>query len=672
MNFIAPEFLYALSILIFPILIHLFNFRRFKTVYFSQVRFLKNIKQETQSTSKLKHLLVLISRCLAITTLVFAFAQPYFPSKETYNNQGKKGVSIYLDNSFSMLADESEGSLLEVAKNKALTITKAYSASDRFQLLTNNFGSNEQRWMNRENFILALQAVEETPIFRTLNQVQNRMNQTANDEGLILERYLISDLQQVNVNFSELKDTAEYYIIPVQSQNSKNLNLSHLSFSTPFHLPNQLENIALTIKNEGKNEALEIPTQMFLNNKLKSPFVVNLPEQDSIIRAFSFRNPTSNQLNGKLVIKDYPLTFDDTLYFSYPIQSQIKVLSLFEEQPNPNISALFLNDSLIQFKNEITSNINYQQLASNQLIILDQVIGLSSALRQELKKFVSNGGSLGIFPNSEMNLKEVNDLLSSLSIGTYNSLIKSEAVVASINQQADLFKEVFDELPKNIQLPRVSNYWNIRSQSRTLVERLMEYRNGKSFISLFRAGKGKVYLSSVGLLEEQSNLVNHAIFVPLLYNMALQAGIQQPNYYSINQSSFRLPMSTSTESPIHITGHGLDFIPAQQYLQNELKIELGDEIKKAGHYQLVQNENIIGQLSFNYDRKESQVDTYTPQEFMELAAIEKLNFQLLNEKNDVLRSKIEKIDQGTPLWKYFIILALIFIAIEIILLRYLK
>jgi len=672
MSFIAPEFLYALGILIFPILIHLFNFRRFKTVYFSQVRFLKNIKQETQSTSKLKHFLVLISRCLAIIALVFAFAQPFIPSKEAQKNKGKKGVSIYLDNSFSMLADESEGSLLEVAKNKALTIAKAYAASDRFQLLTNNFSAKEQRWVNREDFILALQSIEETPLFRTLDQVQSRMNQTANEENLTIERYLISDLQQVSVNFSELKDTARYIIIPVQSQQIKNLNLNRLRFSTPFHLPNQLENIELNIKNEATNEALEIPAQLFLNNKLKSPFVVNLPEQDSVSRAFSYRNPSLSQLNGKIVIKDYPITFDDTLYFSYPIQSQIKVLSLFEEIPNPNITALFQNDSLIQFTNEVTSNINYQQLANNQLIILDQVTELSSALRQELKSFVNNGGSLALFPNSEMKLTEVNKLLASLSIGTYNSLIENEAVVASINQQAAIFNEVFDELPNNLQLPKVKTYWNIGVQSRTLYEDLMEFRNGKPFISLFQAGKGKVYLSAVGLKEDQSNFVNHAIFVPLLYNMALNAGIQQPNYYNINQSSFRLPAFTKKESPVHIQGHGVDFIPAQQYLQNELKIELRNEIKKAGHYQLVQDEKIIGKLSFNYNRKESQVAIYSPEKFMELADIKQLNYQLLNENNDILRSKIEKLDQGTPLWKYFIILALIFIAIEVFLLRYLK
>ncbi|MBL0031994.1 MAG: BatA domain-containing protein [Bacteroidetes bacterium] len=82
MQFIYPEFLFALSVLAIPIIIHLFNFRRFKKIYFTNVRFLKEIKQDTQSKSKLKHLLVLLSRLLALTFLVLAFAQPFIPAKQ--------------------------------------------------------------------------------------------------------------------------------------------------------------------------------------------------------------------------------------------------------------------------------------------------------------------------------------------------------------------------------------------------------------------------------------------------------------------------------------------------------------------------------------------------------------------------------------------------------------
>src|SRR6187551_1622500 len=103
MLFTYPAFLFALSALSIPVIIHLFNFRRFKKIYFTNVRFLQEIKQDTRSRSRLKHLLILIARLLALAFLVFAFAQPFIPvSKSSNIATGTKHVSIYVDNSYSM------------------------------------------------------------------------------------------------------------------------------------------------------------------------------------------------------------------------------------------------------------------------------------------------------------------------------------------------------------------------------------------------------------------------------------------------------------------------------------------------------------------------------------------------------------------------------------------
>ncbi|HMX40777.1 MAG TPA: BatA domain-containing protein [Saprospiraceae bacterium] len=68
MSFVFPAFLAALAVLAIPIIIHLFYFRRFKKVYFTNVRFLKEVKEETSNRQKLRNLLVLLMRCLAIAS----------------------------------------------------------------------------------------------------------------------------------------------------------------------------------------------------------------------------------------------------------------------------------------------------------------------------------------------------------------------------------------------------------------------------------------------------------------------------------------------------------------------------------------------------------------------------------------------------------------------------
>ena len=112
MKFLYPQFLYALALVAIPIIIHLFNFRKFRTVYFSNVQFLKSVKEKTKSQSQLKHLLILLSRILAITALVLAFAQPYIPVDDSSQQAKKHAISIYIDNSFSMDAENEQGRLL--------------------------------------------------------------------------------------------------------------------------------------------------------------------------------------------------------------------------------------------------------------------------------------------------------------------------------------------------------------------------------------------------------------------------------------------------------------------------------------------------------------------------------------------------------------------------------
>ena len=102
MKFIYPEFLVALLLIGIPILIHFLHFKRYKTVYFSQVNFLKTVKEESRKKNNLKQLLILLCRILTVAALVFVFSQPYFPTNKEAKNLAKKLVAIYVDNSFSM------------------------------------------------------------------------------------------------------------------------------------------------------------------------------------------------------------------------------------------------------------------------------------------------------------------------------------------------------------------------------------------------------------------------------------------------------------------------------------------------------------------------------------------------------------------------------------------
>ncbi|MDP6908883.1 MAG: BatA domain-containing protein, partial [Flavobacteriales bacterium] len=224
MSFVYPEFLFALAAISVPIIIHLFNFRRFKKIYFSDIRFLKNVEIETKSRNQLKNLLILLSRILAVAFLVLAFAQPVIPTSNTQSNGTSDKVVIYVDNSFSMNGTGETGTLLEEAISKALEIASVYANEAELRLLTNDFDPQHFRNLTFEEFKSEVTSVGPSPQVRTLEEVLSRAQGSIN-VGESLSIHLLSDLQS---NTSSLENyttdsLSTVYVIPVKPEIQSNI-----------------------------------------------------------------------------------------------------------------------------------------------------------------------------------------------------------------------------------------------------------------------------------------------------------------------------------------------------------------------------------------------------------------------------------------------------------------
>ena len=239
MQFLFPAFLVGLVAIAVPIIIHLFNFRRFKTVYFSNVSFLKEVIEETASRSRVKHLLVLAARILAITFLVLAFAQPFIPKRNTNIAAGKKYVSVYVDNSFSMGAMTGGVRLLDRAKQAAKEIIQNYAANDEFQLITNDLQGKHQRLIGREEFLSMLDEVEISPSSRSLSEISRRQADILSSENSNNKiAYLLSDYQRNMGDF--VPDTSvKYNLLPLAADAQQNIFVDTAWFMEPVQLLNQ-------------------------------------------------------------------------------------------------------------------------------------------------------------------------------------------------------------------------------------------------------------------------------------------------------------------------------------------------------------------------------------------------------------------------------------------------
>lgn len=678
MKFLYPSFLFALFAIAIPIIIHLFNFRKYKKLYFPNVKFLQSVQQQTQAKSKPKHLLVLAARILSIIALVFAFAQPYLPVDNKKIDSSEKAISIYIDNSFSMEAINDNGLLLNEAKKKALEIIAAYKPSDLFQLLTNDFEGRHQRFVNKEEFEELLDEVKVSPSVKSLSEIISRQQDllsTAQEKSKI--SFVISDFQKSFANIKSIKnDTAiKTNLVPVIGNKNNNLFIDSIWFSNPVRQVNQPEVLVARIRNSSENNFENIPIKLYINNQQKAPASFSIEANSTIDFTLNYVSKEKGIHHGIIKLNDYPISYDDDFFFSYSVAPNIKILAINQDKESNYLNSLFLNDSLFIFNNVNEKNIDYSALSNNQLIIINDLINVSSGLAQELKKFIDNGGSLAIFPNYAAELKSYKDFLSSLNMDYYTSIDTSNQKVVKINLDHSLFKNVFTKIPENLDLPVTQAHFTVSKNNRTTRENLLSLQNNEAFLNQYTYGKGKVYLYTVPLVQDFSNLPKHALFVPLMYNTGSLSQTQLPPYYTIGDKKLIEinKNNLSGDKVYHLVNFKdkFDIIPHHQIIDNKSKIDVHDQISAAGNYSLTDGQDTIEPISFNFNRKESELSYYSTDELTDESAGFK-NFTLLKSSEKSLTQTINEINLGIRFWKLCIILALLFLGAEVLLLRFWK
>ncbi len=683
MKFVNPYFLLALFFIAIPVIIHLFNFRRFKRVYFSNVEFLKELKQETQKKSKVKHLLVLISRVLAVSCLVIAFAQPYIPVNENKINPIGNVISIYLDNSFSMEALSSKGPLFDEAKSKALEIANAYKTTDLFQVLTNDFEGKHQSYVTKEEFVQMINELEISPSFRKLSEVITRQNDlfsSINSKGKM--SFIISDFSKATTDIANVKaDTnVEVNLVPLVSNEVNNTYIDSCWFASPVMQVDQQVQLNALIKNSSVNDAEKIPVKLLINGKQKTVASVDIPAGSEAEVKLPYKLEGKGIQSGMLEIIDYPIVFDDKFYFSYKISESIQVLCINENTESIYINSLFGKDSAFALTNMNVNKVDYSRLPEFKLIILDELKSLSSGLLQELQQYITNGGSLLVFPATDADIDNYKVSLSSLGPVYYTSKDTAKTKVTSINIDHEIYRDVFDPShagPDNIDLPVVKTHYKFSSKTFSTDEFIMKMQNGESFMISEKSGKGKVYLSSVPLNEDFSNFPKHAMFVPTLYNIALYSEPVNKLFYTIGKDEAievrNVKMNNDFTFKVTNKSKKIEIIPEHKNIDLQTYIYPHDQLKEAGNYVLMNGEDSVSGISYNYDRKESELKFYSIDELndqIKEKGLKKIN--VLDLKNKPVTKVLEELNQGIRLWKLFVILALLFLAAEVALLRFLK
>ena len=675
MSFVYPAFLFASALIAIPIIIHLFNFRRYKTVYFTNVRFLREVKEETTSRSKLKHLLVLASRILMLLFLVLAFAQPYIPvSTSGIKKEGTRAISIYIDNSFSMNAENEGESLLNKAKQKARDIVKAYSAAERFQLLTNDFEGRQQRFLTRDEFLAMVDEVKASPQVRPMKDVlalQKKVFTDAHAETKVA--YLLSDFQK-NAGDFVADSSVHFTMVPLVPSALSNVYIDTAWFEKPLIYANQTGNIIVRLKNKGDQPIEKGRLTLAINGQQKGLSDFNIVPNGSITDTVNFTVQDTGWNQADLSIIDYPVTFDDHFYMAFKAVGQVNVLAINEDKPSPYLTALYsVAAEKFTLTNQGARQLDYSKLNTYSLIVLNNLTDIPSGLASELDNYVQGGGALMIYPSAKANIDSYNKLLSALGMNTINGTRTETQPVGNLNKDHEIFKDVFETIPENLALPNTKMHYTFTAGTRSTEQKIMGFRDGGSFLSQYAYKGGKVFICATPLDKDQTDFPVQGIFGPIMYKMALMGGHVLPASYTLGEDKQVEINNTDASSEVayKMKNAKNEFIPQQRRIGNKVLISLNERVVDAGVYQVNgDKEKTEALVALNFNRTESDLEYYT------MADLKKLypgkNMEILDGTKPNITEMVRELDRGVVLWKLCVIFALIFIGAEVLLLRFLR
>lgn len=683
MKFADSSFLFALALVIIPILIHFLHFKRYKTVYFSQVNFLKTLLNESRKKNNLKQFTMLLCRIFTIAAVVFAFAQPYIPLNSNAQLSSTNTVGIYIDNSFSMNSQGENGTLLEAAKAKAIDLAKSFSPGTNFLLLTNDANPNQRLSLNREQLFTQIgqiqssaSAMESSKAVRVLqNEIEVQYPKA------MPQLYLLSDFQKKFSDLDQLepKDHSQIYLLPFVQPQVNNLLIDTCWLDFPGRLSNQIEKLTVRITNQSDKAYNNVPLRLFVNDSLKALTAINLKAGESIEKELSYQNGKEGIQNCRVELNDYPITYDNSFYFSYEVAGQINTLVISQqgEKASQWLNLLFDGSEQIKLDQMSYDRLQLSRVAAYQCIYLLNLPALPEGLQNTLVNFIDNGGSLVIFPGEEIDLNSYNRFFNRLQVAHFGVINNTKLKVDHLNLQNHLFREVFTRQYDRLNLPEIRKSYRTQLPVQSMSNAILTNNDGSVALREFNLEKGQLYQFNFPLTADATNFFQHPLFVPVIYNMALHSYFPQTIQYRVENNtslSLHLHHKQLTADPVYLQDYAGKLnvqLTAPNGNGDQLRFNPDEFVHVAGFYRITQDGKTIAPLAFNYNRDESDMNFYSMDELNQLAG-QKGSFQVYNTETPDWLGQYDAKANLIELWKYFLLLGLFFAVAELLIIRFWK
>lgn len=598
--------------------------------------------------------------------LILAFAQPVIPARDQLD--AERNIAIYLDNSQSMTAQMPDNTpALDAALNFARGIVDLFPPDTRYRILTNDFAPFSNTFKTKTEALDILAQVRASPVSRSMEEIKNRLEDQSSERGR--EYFWISDFQKSTTGrIPNAWDSASrWHLVPITFASAPNVFVDSAYLQNPFAAGGEKNVLSVIVRNDGEEEVTQLNLKLSINDIQAGTTSVDIPPGGMTETNFDLTTGLSGFNRAIISFNDFPVSFDNEFYLALNFANKISIIEIKPGRGATPVERVFGNRQVFDFRSFSIANFNYSLLDQADLVVVNGIDRNDAALNLALRNYLNEEGTLLVIPGQKPDAQSLQQLTGNPMV----SVVPANTGLQDLDRpdyNNPFFENVFEERSPSMAMPRATQMWRW-GQDRSAI---LRFKNDEPFLSRYEQD-GKLYLLATPLEDAYTDFHNHALFVPVMYRIASSSRKNDVElYHTLEENFITLKVdSLISDESLRLKG-AQEIVPAQRRVNEQVFLEIPKFSITQGFYHVLAERDTVGLIAFNLDEAESLLDQFSGEEIKNQMG-DASNISIFEATTaDAFSNEIKERYLGKPLWKYALMIALLFLLAEVLLIRFLK
>jgi hypothetical protein len=711
MTFLNPLMLLGLAAAAIPVLIHLLNLRKLRTVEFSSLQFLKELQRSSIRRLKIRQILLLLLRTALIASLVLAFSRPALRGTFAGMVGSEAGacVVLILDDSPSMAARNDHGVLFTQAQSAARDILAMARPNDELYVLLLSTTATQgaaRTPLTLDAARALVQGATVSPVSVTIDTaVVHAVDILAATPQANRELFVISDGQATQFNARAgardsaapgRKGTYAAYLLMVPPEQVENTGIGPAEILTRIVTAGTPSRVRATVRNTGEQPLNDVSVSAYLDGTRMAQQSVDIGARSAATTELSVTPRRRGTLSGYVELEEDFLDADNRYYFALEIPERIRVLfaGTAEATRHARLALTLGGDSTLAgvfaVQQIAPERLDAMDLRTTDLVALCAIPSIPAGIVDRLARFVADGGALALFPGPGIDPQNYNTVVFpalGMPPAALTDLGAADQDAGTlrynrIDYAHPLFEGLFDtpldarEGRREIESPSILKAF--AAPATGVGRTIITLSNGQTFLAEYKHGAGVVMAFAVDPGLQWSDFAVKGIFVPLLHRTMLYASptVQRASGVTVGEPveiTLRQARSKAGDVFVLRTPEGREERLVPRTLPGGGLRCTGQPTREVGNHLLVRTSETAGAteetlltIPVNLAARESDLRTMTDDDiagFWNRSGLEAARPVTLRSSSDITAS-IREARVGVELWRHCLVLALLCALLE--------